>query len=125
MNEPTYDRPFHLLVETESHLPILIVKMSFHQASMNLMGWLVIRPPILQSTIVNVTMIGSRVDKDDQIIKMCCIALMKHEVKRTRYSHSPNYMNKSYVKILTRMRMYQFKILQYIGCQPYIKQILT
>ena len=53
MNELTCDRIFHLSAETKIHLPSLMVKMSFHQASMNLMGWLVIRPPTLQSTIVN------------------------------------------------------------------------
>ena len=53
MNEPTCDSIFHVSVETESHLPSLMVKMSFHQASMNLMGWLVIRPSILKSTIIN------------------------------------------------------------------------
>ena len=54
---------------------ILIVKMSFHQASMNLMGWLVIRPPScnpqsLTKIIFNVTMIGSRADKADQVMKI-------------------------------------------------------
>ena len=53
MNELNCDRIFHLSVETESHLLNLMVKMSFHQASMNLMGWLVIRPPILQYTSAN------------------------------------------------------------------------
>ena len=53
MNEPTYDKIFHLSIETQSHLPNLMVNMSFHQACMNLMGWPMIRPPILQSTIVD------------------------------------------------------------------------
>ena len=70
-------------------------------------------------------MIGSRADKDDQVIKICCIALMKHEIRRTSYLHNPNYMIKAYAMILTRMRMHQSIILQLIGCQFHIKQILT
>ena len=70
-------------------------------------------------------MIRSRADKDAQVINICCTTLMKHEIRGTNYLHNPNYMNKAYIKILTRMRMYKSKILQLIGCQFYVKQILT
>ena len=67
MNEPTYDRIFHLLDKLKSIPPHYMAKLSFHQALMNLVGWLMMRPPILQSITIKLfscmTMIKSKMGK--------------------------------------------------------------
>ena len=70
-------------------------------------------------------MIGSRADKVDQVIKICCIALIKPEIGRTNYLHNHNYMNKAYVNIFESDEKVSIQNPATIGWQFYITQILT
>ena len=75
--------------------------MSFHQALMNLVGWLMMRPPMLQSITTNLffymTMIKSKMGKAGQVIRICCSALMIPKTIRTSPFHDLHHMSKEYV----------------------------
>ena len=101
MNEPTCDRIFHLPDKIKAIPPHYMENMSFHQALMNLVGWLVMRPPILQSITIKLffcmAMIKSKMGKASQVIRICCSSLMRPKTINTPYFHDLHHTSKEYV----------------------------